>query len=388
MKWNSIRTKIAGALGIAFLAGVVVLLVAFGRLFNEEANALAQDAVRGAQRQFAILENRQISKLTTLSSAVIANAQIREALAAKDRKRLLEITTPLFEELKKEGVTNWLFHEPEDHGVVFLRLHNPGKFGDRLNRFMYDQAVRTHQIVTGKELAKAGFAVRIMRPVFGASNQVIGYLELGEELGRFLRDMKTQSGDDYGLVLKKDLLDRNAWAETASLFKRRDNWDDDPSVVVIDKTTTGDQILSFAGVVASLPDEGMAIERIQKGGRTFVRGIFPVTDAANRKVGGMFVLRDITANYARLGYIRNVLTAVIIGAMAVCSLVLMLMLSRMVFRRLDNIVRVATRVVGGDFETRIEASSTDEIGQFEKLFEQFREVFVNLLHEVQALHPR
>jgi HAMP domain-containing protein len=388
MKWNSIRTKIAGALGIAFLAGVVVLLVAFGRLFNEEANALAQDAVRGAQRQFAILENRQISKLTTLSSAVIANAQIREALAAKDRKRLLEITTPLFEELKKEGVTNWLFHEPEDRGVVFLRLHNPGKFGDKLNRFMYDQAVRTHQIVTGKELAKAGFAVRIMRPVFGASNQVIGYLELGEELGRFLRDMKTQSGDDYGLVLKKDLLDRNAWAETASLFKRRDNWDDDPSVVVIDKTTTGDQILSFAGVVASLPDEGMAIERIQKGGRTFVRGIFPVTDAANRKVGGMFVLRDITANYARLGYIRNVLTAVIIGAMAVCSLVLMLMLSRMVFRRLDNIVRVATRVVGGDFETRIEASSTDEIGQFEKLFEQFREVFVNLLHEVQALHPR
>jgi hypothetical protein len=63
------------------------------------------------------------------------------------------------------------------------------------------------------------------------------------------------------------------------------------------------------------------------------------------------------------------------------------LLTRLIFRRLDNIVMVATRVVGGDYATEITVSSDDEVGQFELLFEQFRCVFVDVpshLPELQA----
>jgi HAMP domain-containing protein len=63
-------------------------------------------------------------------------------------------------------------------------------------------------------------------------------------------------------------------------------------------------------------------------------------------------------------------------------LVLML-LNRLVFRRLEHIIRIATRVVGGDYESEIRVSSHDEVGEFELLFEQFRSVFVTLLTGLQ-----
>jgi len=388
MKWNSIRVKVLGALAVCFLGALGVALLSLRLSFLRQANGLALDSVQGAQRQFKILEAREISKLTTISETLMANSEIRAAFTAKDRKRLLELTAPLYTELRKEGVTNWLFHEPESSGVVFLRLHNPGKFGDRLNRFMYDEAVRTHKLIAGSELAKAGFALRIMRPFYGGSNEVIGYLELGEEIGRFIRDMKTQSGDDYGILLKKEMLDRAFWADSAALFHRRDNWDDDPKTVVADRTTSTDDILRYSDDLAGVGESGAVLERTQREGEVFVRGLFPIRDAANRTVGGMFVVRNVTNAFTQLIRIRNNLFLVIVAAMGVCGLLLLLMLGRMIFRRLDSIIGVATRVVGGDFNSQIHVSSEDEIGQFEQLFEQFRVVFVNLLEETQVAHHR
>jgi len=46
-------------------------------------------------------------------------------------------------------------------------------------------------------------------------------------------------------------------------------------------------------------------------------------------------------------------------------------------------MEVATRVVGGEFETQIVPSTMDEVGQLEALLEQFRAVFVNVVHELE-----
>jgi HAMP domain-containing protein len=55
------------------------------------------------------------------------------------------------------------------------------------------------------------------------------------------------------------------------------------------------------------------------------------------------------------------------------------LLSRLIFRRLERIIHEATRVAGGDYGTEIKVSSEDEVGQLEQLFEQFRQVFVDVL---------
>lgn len=66
----------------------------------------------------------------------------------------------------------------------------------------------------------------------------------------------------------------------------------------------------------------------------------------------------------------------------------MTLLNSLVFRRLEGVIVVATRVVGGDYETEIHVGSDDEVGQFEQLFEQFRRVFVDALAHVVELQEK
>jgi len=388
MKWNLIRTKVLAALLGCLIAGVggIVALMHFS--FARNAQALAAGSVRDAQKLFTILEVREISKMTAVGETLLVNPQIRDALAARDRARLLELTAPLYPDLKREGITNWMFETTEPQMAVFLRLHNPAKFGDQLNRFIDREVVRTHALVRGNDLGKAGFAVRVLRPVYDAQGGLAGYVEFGEEIGEFIREMKGQTGDDYGLLLSKQFVDRQFWADSSAVWHRRDNWDDNPTFVLADKTTDNNRIIQFQGELAAIPAQGEALERLQEGGSVFVRGIFPIRNAAGNTVGAMFVVRDISSFYHSMVGTRNVLVLVTVAALTVGMLLVLLLLNRLVFRRLDHIITVATRVVGGDFQTEIRVDSDDEVGKFEQLFEQFRRVFLDLMAHVPELQEK
>jgi methyl-accepting chemotaxis protein len=340
-----------------------------------------------AQKLFTILQAREISKMTAVSDTLVANPQIRDALASRDRTRLLELTAPLYAELKAQGITNWMFHTPEPDMRVLVRLHNPAKFGDQLNRFMDKEVTRTHAIVVGNELAKAGFALRILRPVYGANGTLIGYVEFGEEFGQFIHAMQQQTGSDYGLLLSKSFLNREMWAESNALWQRRDNWDDNPGFVVADRTTASDTILRFQGDLSSIAAQGQVLERYEEANSVFVRGIFPIRDASGKTVGAMFVVRNISEFYLAMQHTQKVLVLMTVVALTLGMVMVLMLLNRLVFRRLQHIIRIATRVVGGDYESEIRVSSHDEVGELELLFEQFRSVFVTLLTGVSGLQP-
>jgi hypothetical protein len=111
-------------------------------------------------------------------------------------------------------------------------------------------------------------------------------------------------------------------------------------------------------------------------------GIFPIFDAANSQSG-----RDVrrSGHLPRLpGHAEDAESgrAAECGRLPASWLSDSHALNRLVFQHLDHIIQVATRVVGGDFETQIQVGSRDEIGSFEQLFEQFRSVFVDLLASV------
>jgi len=388
MKWNLIKTKVLAALAACLVVGVGGILVLMHYSFARNSQALAVESVTGAQKLFTILEAREISKMTAVSDTLAVNQEVRDAFAARDRSRLIELTAPLYTELKSEGITNWMFHTPEPDMAVFLRLHNVAKFGDHLKRPMDEAVVRTHAMVAGNQMAKAGFAVRILRPFYDSRGGLSGYVEFGEEIGHFIQEMKSQTGDDYALLLSKKFVDRQSWAESNALWKRRDNWNDSPNLVLADKTTATDNIIQFQQELATLPGEGKVLECFHDGDSVFVRGIFPIRDTAGNTVGAMFVVRDISSYYLAMRHTQNVLVLVTVVALTLGIFLVLTLLNRLVFRRLEHIIMVATRVVGGDYETEIRVDSDDEVGQFEKLFEQFRCVFVDLLAHVPELQEK
>jgi len=79
---------------------------------------------------------------------------------------------------------------------------------------------------------------------------------------------------------------------------------------------------------------------------------------------------------------------VTVASLTLGILLVLTLLSRLVFRRLHQIIVIATRVVGGDYESEIKVNSDDEVGQFEQLFEQFRRVFVDVLSNVPELQEK
>jgi signal transduction histidine kinase len=96
-------------------------------------------------------------------------------------------------------------------------------------------------------------------------------------------------------------------------------------------------------------------------------------------------VHDISATYVAMRHTRNILVIVTVATLALGMFLVLTLLDRLVFRRLDHIIRIATRVVGGDYESNIQVSSEDEVGQIELLFEQFRCVFVDVLSHVPEL---
>jgi HAMP domain-containing protein len=249
---------------------------------------------------------------------------------------------------------------------------------------MDKEVVRTHAMVVGNELGKAGFAIRIMRPFYDSQGTLTGYVEFGEEIGQFIREMKSQTGDDYGLLLSKKFVDPKYWADSNAILKKRDNWNDHAGFVVADNTSAGDGIIQFQGELASVGGQGKVLDRFSDGDSVFIRGIFPIFDAAHNTVGAMFVVRDISGVYTAMRKTQTLLVALSVVSLLFGALLVSTLLNRLVFRRLDHIIRVATRVAGGDYETEIPVGSSDEIGQFERLFEQFRCVFVDLLSHVSS----
>ncbi|HZC23851.1 MAG TPA: HAMP domain-containing protein, partial [Candidatus Binatia bacterium] len=105
-------------------------------------------------------------------------------------------------------------------------------------------------------------------------------------------------------------------------------------------------------------------------------------------VGAMFVIRDISGLYLTMRHTQTVLLVVMIVALALSTVLILVLLNRFVFRRLEQIMAIATRVVGGDYDTKIPVTSDDEVGQFESLFEQFRRVFVDVLAQTSVLQER
>jgi hypothetical protein len=242
-------------------------------------------SVSRAAAAYAALEKAEIERLSGLLDGLLADPEIVAAFKARDRETLYAKAEPRHDRLEEaHGVTHWYFVEPPPAQTCFLRVHSPTLFGDVIERPTLAQAIATKEMGFGKELGKTAFALRVTKPI-RADGAVIGYAELGEEIGHFLQKMKEQTGDDYGVLVDKRRIDR---AELARV-RKEDRWDERPEVVLIDSTVWNDRLVELPVPFAEIPDAGVRTGEWVDGGRKFLGGAFPLRDADGQQVGVLFV---------------------------------------------------------------------------------------------------
>lgn len=382
----SIRAKLL----VAIVASMVALALVTGALVRaageRNARGAAEAAITTAGQALAASERADVEKLDATLRALSIHPGLQEAFAARDRKRLLAIAAPVFAVLRADhDVTHLYFIEPEPSKACFLRVHKPEWAGDIVDRATLAKAIETKGTGAGKELGKTAFALRVVRPWYAADGKLLGYLELGEEIDHFLGRMKVQTGDDYALLIEKAFLDERAWAGTRQ--GKRNNWNDRARTVVVDSTAADDSILEFDHALGSVPDRGLLLDEEVRDGRTYARGIVPVSDAAGRRVGGLFVLHDITPLHATMLTARRWIYLVLVLVAVALGLVLQQLVNRFVFRRLDAMIAtmedLSARLAGGDYDlVAPRATAPDEIGRFEEFFGRFLQVVAGLLKEL------
>lgn len=385
MRSLSITAKVFGALALCLFGAAAVLVSLAQRTYRTNVKLVAERSLTVAERAFENAKKAEASKLGATVTALMADDKMRELFVKRDRKALYEHAQPLYRELNdKFAVTNWLFIDSEPAMFVFLRMHDPSNHSEVFWHRTALSAIESQSLVTGMELGKFGFALRAVAPYRDRTGKTVGYLEVGEDVARFAATMKDQTGDDYALVASKALLDPKAYATSIARRRERSAWDDSKDSVVLGSTSGKAALVRFDGDVAGLPSSGRFIDEQHDGDRVAVRGAFPLVDAQGNAIGAVFVQRDITTLHEQMVATRN-------GALVTVAALLMalwasigFMLRTLVFSRIERTMLVATRVVGGDFDTPIVTNANDEVGRLEMMLENFRRVFVNTVYEYSA----
>lgn len=244
-----------------------------------------QQAVRRAAAAYAEMERVDVAMLSRELDVLTADPALVEPFRARDRARLLAVARPRFETLRKRfNISHWYFHEKEPARTCFLRVHAPALHGDVVNRETLSQAIATHTMGAGKELGRTAFALRVVKPV-RAGGELLGYMELGEEIDHFLRRTKAATGDDYALFVDKARVDRRELARVHG----EDHWDDRRDVVLVDSTLADERTADIGVPLRLISDDGAALGQRRDGELVYALGAFPVRDAANRVVGALIV---------------------------------------------------------------------------------------------------
>ncbi len=299
MKTYTLRTRILIPLMLAIVVLLGAFVFSFYRFQQRHLTNVVRSKLASVQELFVGLLARDASMMGAALEAILLDEQLKGALKAKDRSALLELTQTLFRELNSgHGITHFYFTGPDR--VNILRVHKPERYGDRINRFTTLEAEKTGKLAHGIELGPLGtFTLRVVEPLYDGE-QLIGYVELGEEIHHIIRELKEIFGIEIYVVIEKRYLDRANWESGMRMLGREAIWERFPSVVMIDYTLD-----VFPERLAGFLDEEQLTSTktdvdVSLNDRRYRSRFIHMKDAGGRGVGDMVVMTDVTGLVAEM----------------------------------------------------------------------------------------
>ncbi len=304
MNFGSVKFKIILIIFVCLTVGSMAINRLLSITYDNSMQLDFKEDVRMSKEIFYNLEFNKINLLTAELQLLLENDSVKKPFMKDDREKLYESILPLFNKFENRyGINYWSFIKPGAQGKYFLRVHEPEKFDDVIRSSTYDKAVLSNKLSYGKEFRER-LVFWIVYPLFN-KGQLIGFMELGEEIGHFLEVLRKQPGNEYGLLIDKSYIDERKWASMRAKKGLANNWNDIRDAVVVDKAADSAGLIKFEGSISDIPNEGIVFENLREKGRTFIRGAFPVYDVNNKKIGAVYVLHEVTQIYDQLKSLQS-----------------------------------------------------------------------------------
>jgi serine phosphatase RsbU (regulator of sigma subunit) len=364
----------------------LVAMVAMAGLVVVDVNRLTEDMER---RELAQLKNLFVGRLEnlrdsakTMAAYVAAEPAVREAMAAGDRKRLLDLTRAPYRAAESVmAIPQFQFHVPP--ATSFLRVHEPDKFGDDLSSFRFTvvTANQEKRQIGGLEIGRGGLGIRGVVPVTSAAGHV-GTAEFGLDLDQFQLDqLARQTGAHWQLLLARGPADIATFKSMGDLGPVQD--------LVLQATTLPKAIHGPAQVYRDALEGRDGVVHVRDGHGEYAMLVTPLRDYSGAVIAVLEVLRD------RSDLVAARQQRILVGGGAIVTILLLgaILLVVLVSRNLNPIkplTEQALAVAEGRLEVTedIVAKGDDEVGQLatavKRMGQQLVELIENLEMQVAA----
>ena len=296
---GSVRSRVLLPLMAAMLAMIAGFAFSLHELAQRDISKGSTDANRAALERVQWELDHHVSRMRSALAVIAMDEALRSPFLAGDMDALLERAKALLERLHEHGTATHLYFLSAERECL-LRAHQPDRRGDTIDRHTAMEAQRTGKLSHGIEMGPLGtFTLRVVLP-WRYGDRIIGYIELGDEIGHVIEHVSKATGTEFYVGIDKALLERESWEQGQQMLGRKADWDRFPASVVAYQTlgefpdemaallAKGEQGYDGAGVQTSLA------------GRSYRLAFCELRDARHRKVGYFIALRDVTATEATL----------------------------------------------------------------------------------------
>ena len=224
------------ALAIPFLISLFVILCAFSLsllwvMAHEEAEHMHSGRTR-LERYWPVLQGKETEILEAWLEKIKGMESVRDAFLSRNRAALLRETMAINQRLLAHNhITHFYFTGPDR--VNFLRVHQPDRYGDRIDRITTQQAEQTGEIAHGIELGPLGtLTLRVVLPWYD-KERLIGFIELGIEVSHWINELQQITDLNLYTLIDKNLLQKETWQIGMAFLNRSANWDEFPAEIYV-----------------------------------------------------------------------------------------------------------------------------------------------------------
>lgn len=288
-----ITGRILLSLGVVLFILLITALTGF--LFHEHAEFDTNINTRAyrLQRMFRLILDQDAETMTGFLDFIEHDPCLQQAWQTLDRPALLACANPIFQKLQTDyRVTNFSFHTKKQ--IAFLRLHDPERFGDHIQRFTLKKAIITGNTTHGLELGPLGnLALRVVRPWY-IQNKLAGYLELAEEIKSLTPQIAVTLGLDVFIFVNKTQLQRSSWERWQTRQKLVFNWDRFVNVIIMDRWTWFSAFNLDSQLASLLTNPFNRTRTLQISAHKLRARSLPLIDAGGQSIGFIVMLQDVT----------------------------------------------------------------------------------------------
>ncbi len=370
-----------------FILGVIlveIVLIGFLVIYfqNQFIERQFSSAILDNEEDFADLKDGNVELLSATLEAVLNDEVMKDIYLEKDRDKLYEYGQPLFQELKtRYKITHFYFMDPD--GVNFVRLHNKDIFGDEIKRGTFLEAKETRLASSNLELGKTAYALRVVMPYYNG-DELIGYVELAQEVDEFFETMKKRKGNEFLMVVEKDSLNEEDWRHLRSVKGLRDNWDDLEDRVIV-SSTTEKTFPCFSNDNIDLLRKKSSLLSISKlDDNVFACGGFSLIDISTQEPAVVFSLIDATEDRAIMFNMR-IIIMFILAVVFFIFIAVGFYVSRKISKPIAELEVAAQELRKKNFRVRTNITTGDELQRLGETFNDTARVLDNMDKEHKQL---